>query len=206
MRLHRLTWVAVDAWQDGRLADNDPWGPLYVSTGRQGASRFDNPSRYAMLYAAKRPEAAYAEVFAGNVARVGSDALVHAGVADVARCLVTVELREPHGLCNLDDPAVLVELGIRPSEVVRRDRETTQDVAHRIWLEGRHTGLTWWSFYNPSWTVCGVWSDRIDDDRPDFERVSVVDVVLAALDDAALRVAARRCRFDVDTVELGAGD
>lgn len=63
--LHRITWVDP-AWWD--LDAHDPFHPLHVPLDRQGHGRFDNPHRYAALYAATTDRAAVGETF-GNLDR-----------------------------------------------------------------------------------------------------------------------------------------
>lgn len=63
--LHRITWVDP-AWRD--LDAHDPFHPLHVPLDRQGHGRFDNPHRYAALYAATTDRAAVGETF-GNLSR-----------------------------------------------------------------------------------------------------------------------------------------
>lgn len=201
---YRITWVAYDAWVEGNLAPNAPWGPTFVPIVRQGGSRFDNPRYYAALYLARQKEAAYAEVFGTDVPSVAADDLVHPSGA--IRCLVTYEIDEPRRICDLDDAATLLEHDLRPSDVVRRDREVTQDVAYRLWVEretNRYIGLAWWSYFHPAWTVGMLWSDRLVgtevDRRPEFDHVTVTSVEPVVLrGNGALEAAARRCRFRIE--------
>lgn len=200
MRLYRLAWVDLTGYEAGRIADTAPWGPLHVPLTRQGGGRFDNPRRYAALYAARQRRAAYGEVFGDERSRLTPATFTHQRYEGVTRCMVTLELADGVPLCDLDDPRTLVDHDLRPSQVVLRDRETTQEAALGVWLrrdETGHVGLSWWSYHNPAWTVCMLWSDRISDGRPEFDALSVVEIRRAHLDDPDLMVAADRCRIEL---------
>lgn len=58
---------------------------------------------------------------------------------------------------DLDDPEVLLEWSLRPSSVVSRDRDSTQQWAGAIHATGDYDGLSWWSFYEPRWASLGLW-------------------------------------------------
>lgn len=78
---------------------------------------------------------------------------------------------------DLDDPLVLTELGIRPSDVVRRNRDHTQEVANTVWQTHSATevrGFSWWSYWRPEWTMVVLWSDGLG--RPYFPSLEVTQV------------------------------
>lgn len=188
MRAYRVSW-ATDGWE--RLGQADQFHPLYVPVRSQGAGRMDNPAFYAALYLASDGIAACGEVF-GNHHRLGDDALWHRTVPGVRRCLVTVEVPEDLTLIDLDDAAVLAERGIRPSDVVRRDRERTQQIALRAFLDRSTTtaaALSWWSYHHPSWVLMMLWSNLLDDPVW-FPQVRVTHVEPITLDLPDLVVAA----------------
>jgi hypothetical protein len=59
---------------------------------------------------------------------------------------------------DLDDVASLQGLGIaRATEVVTRNRARTQLWARAIFERGGYAGASWWSYYEPEWTVMGLW-------------------------------------------------
>lgn len=108
-----------------------------------------------MLYLSDSPEGACAEAFAylpvwNDLLLLGSP-LLPGSVAAVA----TVTLNA--SVCDLDDAARLVDLGLRPSEVVTRDRAVTQAWALRIYGERRWAGVRWWSYHDPRWGSHGIW-------------------------------------------------
>ena len=186
MRLHRVTW-ADSEWP--RLSPEDQFHPLYVQTDRQGGGRFDNPHRYVALYAATSAPGAIGEAL-GNSA-VWVEAEVVRTKEGRARCLVTFDVADDEVLRDLDDPHVLVDLGLRGSDVVRRNRDHTQEVAQAVWLDRPRTGvrgLRWRSYWRPEWEVVVVWSDDLN--PPWFPFASVVAVEELRMDHPAVVLAA----------------
>lgn len=135
-----------------------PGGALHVARVRQGSGRHDNPDLYGALYCARSPLSAVAEriqAFRGQVlaerdlerpggGRLALAALDDGGIAAVA---------------DLDDPAQLVRLGVRPSQVATRARARTQALARRIHAEGA-PGLAWWSVLEASWINVTLFAER----------------------------------------------
>lgn len=158
MRLYR-----VFPWLEAAGA-NEPGHALHVPVP-QGTGRIDNPEHYQVLYASDSPEGAVAERF-GNHA-IWTDGLL-AGppyLAGSVRALGTYEA-ELEAL-DLDDARSLLDLELRPSQVVTRDRGVTQAWALRVYRTERWDGVKWWSYWDPAWGSFGIW-------RPDgFETVSV---------------------------------
>lgn len=135
--------------------DEEPGGALYVP--RQGAGRFDNLKEYAVLYASNAADGAIAEAF-GRFPRWTSTMLAGSPTLPGSRhALAVIELDEAVEFCNLDDPKVLLEWDLRPSDVVNREYQTTQTAALRIFMSMRYQGLCWWSYYNPAWRSIGIW-------------------------------------------------
>jgi hypothetical protein len=62
-------------------------------------------------------------------------------------------------LLDLDDPAVLLEEGWRPSGVASRDRAVTQAMAVRAFEAGA-LGLSWWSTLDAAWTNVTLFAER----------------------------------------------
>jgi hypothetical protein len=133
-------------------AENDAaGGPLWFPREYQGAARHDNPGAYGCLYAAEGPASAIAEALAPFR---GRGALTAPMLERAGRplSLVALELREPDGLLDLDEPATLAAEGLRPSGVATRVRATTQRDALRLFESHRGaTGLRWWSTIEASW-------------------------------------------------------
>lgn len=133
-----------------------PGHPLFVPG--TGAGRVDNPEHYDTLYLSDSEAGACAEAFAflpvwGQSMLRGAPA-----VPGSFRAVATFELDDEVDVCDLDDSPRLVELGLRPSEVVTRDRPVTQAWALRVFREGRWAGVRWWSYYDPRWGSHGIWS------------------------------------------------
>jgi RES domain len=151
----------------------EPGHPLYLPPAR-GGNRVDNPGRYQVLYLGDAPAGAVAEAF-GSFSRWNRGLFRGApSLPGSVRALVSYELPEDTAVCNLDDAHALAEWGLRPSEVVTRNRAVTQAWALKLYEAGSHAGVRWWSYYDSRWGSVGLW-----DSRP----LTVVD--LAVLDDVA---------------------
>lgn len=144
-------------------APGHPGHPLYVHKP-QRAGRIDHPD-YSVWYTARTPEAACGETF-GNLPR-WSDSMFDFPALDTRRVLVTASLPDNLRICDLDDAHRLVQLGLRPTQVVARNLAVTQSWGHRIWSERdphdtaarRWDAVSWWSFHRPSWTVTASWTE-----------------------------------------------
>ena len=83
---------------------------------------------------------------------------------------------------NLDDPAQLIDLALRPSDIVSRDYIRTREWARRLYRNARWAGVRWWSYYDPRWASFGIW---------DLPSLSFVGLRPLTLGDPALAEAAR---------------
>jgi hypothetical protein len=107
-----------------------------------------------------------AGMFAGPPGFPGSRRRLATFAMDPARCL------------DLDDPQVLSTWGMRPSEVVTRQRRVTRAWALRIFQSGAYDGVTWWSYHNPDWTAHGLWNQsgitlvEVEDLHPEHDAVA----------------------------------
>ncbi len=174
-------WTSLDGSQQ--------FHPLYVPIDRQGQGRFDNPHLYAAIYASTTAQGAIGETF-GNYSR-WLPAEITRQVDGRARCLVTIEVPDTVVLRDLDDPHVLLDLGLRPTDIVRRDRGHTQEVANAVWQTRADSGVrgfSWWSYWRPVWTMVAMWSDGLA--HPYFPDMSVVDVEVLTTTLPAVQVAA----------------
>jgi hypothetical protein len=163
-----------------------PGHPLYVNPA-QGRGRWDNPSLYRCRYLATTPEAAIGETF-GNLFKWSPAMLAVPALPGSQRRLGIYRLDEEiNPLVDLDDPHVLAERSIRPTHVVIRNRPRTQEIAGRIYQEGRWSGIQWWSYHRPQWTLVVMW-------EADNLTVEGVELIAghAALEDAALTLAKPR--------------
>lgn len=125
-----------------------PGHPLYVHPG-QGKGRWDNPDLYRLRYVALTPEAAIGETF-GNLARWSPDMLRVPFLSGAERQLATYSMDETiHPLLDFDDAKTLIDRGLRPTQVVGRNRPLTSGIAARVFREGRWAGVRWWSYHRP---------------------------------------------------------
>ena len=136
-------------------------GPLFVPRDRQGAGRHDSPGRYGAFYAARSAEAAVAETIQAFRGRDLSPEDLE--LADGSRlALATYDDSALGALTDLDEPAVLVAEGWRPSGVASRDRVVTQAMAVRTFEAGA-LGLSWWSTLDSAWTNVTLFAARTID-------------------------------------------
>jgi hypothetical protein len=143
-------------WRRGETDPQRNGHPLYVFP-RQGAGRVDDPEgEYAVLYVCDSPAGAVAEAL-GDYARWTSAVLAPPPAAPRGSTLALVQLSGKPEVLDLDDPAVLVEEGLRPSRVVSRDRAVTQAWAKRIHDRSGYAGVSWWSYRDPRWAALGLW-------------------------------------------------
>lgn len=144
-----------------RARAGQPGHPAYLNP-RQGAGRIDNPDSYICWYLARDAAAAVGEVF-GDLAQWTADALIVPFLEGARRALGVYELPDEVRVLDLDDARNLVELGLRPTNVVSRDRKVTQAWAMSIFSvrdtsgEPAWDGVSWWSMRESSWPVYGIW-------------------------------------------------
>lgn len=74
------------------------------------------------------------------------------------QAIATIEIPDNASVCDLDDPARLLEHELRPSAVITRDLAVTQAWALRIHKERRYVGVSWWSYYDARWANVGLWT------------------------------------------------
>jgi hypothetical protein len=163
-------------WQRG-APHTSPGGALWFPREPQGAGRHDNPDRYGCLYVGESAVSAVAEglaPFRGARALTGG-MLMRAGVP---LALAQLELHHDAHLMDLDDPSVLVEAGLRPSDVATRTRAVTQSYALRL-FDGYLglMGLRWWSTIEASLFNLTLF-DRA---QPELEIVEVTPLTIGSL-------------------------
>jgi len=96
------------------------------------------------------------------------------------RALGIYRLHEGLPYVDLDHPGRLGELGVRPSQVVERNRPYTQGLAARIYNMRNYTGIRWWSFHRPQWRVWCLWEIN-----PQVEQIEELRLNHIAVEDAA---------------------
>ncbi len=149
MLLHRVGPV------DPQAGVGAPYHPGFVPP-TSGEHRMDNPGRYDVLYLSTSKAGAVAEAF-GTWAEWGNFLTEHP--RGFTRMLASFELPDQVGVLDLDDGTEIAGRGLKPSRVVTRDRVTTQGWVLAAFEEGTWAGISWWSFYDPDWTSCGLWCD-----------------------------------------------
>lgn len=162
-----------------------PGHPLFVPSST-GAGRVDNPGQYDVLYLGDSAAGAMAEAFGWAQAWSASLFRGIPAMPGSVRALATYELDEVGAaVCDLDDARRLVDLGLRPSQVVTRDRAVTRQWSADIHASTLFAGVRWWSYYDPRWGSYGLWDVSnlrvtsvtvlTDIEQPDF--VAAADVL-----------------------------
>lgn len=131
----------------------EPGHPLTVPTP-QTAGRISNPDAYRVLYVSDAAAGAVAERF-GDLNEWSDEMFKSPGLATRLH-LAAYELGSGRVL-DLDDARVLLDRGLRPSQIVTRDREITRAWALAMYDERAWAGVRWWSYYEPSWGSFGLW-------------------------------------------------
>jgi len=136
-------------------------GPLYVPRAAQGQGRHDLPSRDGVLYSSKSPVSAIAEWI--QMFRTRPLRSVHFGPTHgLVRALARLELPDTVSLVDLDDPRVLVEHSIKPSELMTHARQMTQKWTARLYGQG-HPGFFWPSTLESQWINATLFETRVRD-------------------------------------------
>jgi hypothetical protein len=143
--------------------DTERGGALHVPRDHQGAGRHDDPARYGAFYAARSAEAAVVEAIAAFRGRNFDEGDLE--LADGSRlALATFDDTAIGALMDLDEPAVLVAEGWRPSGVASRDRRQTQAMASHIFESGA-PGISWRSTLDSAWTNVTLFAERTIEPR-----------------------------------------
>jgi hypothetical protein len=117
----------------------------------------DDPDReYTVLYVGDSAEGAVAEAF-GRYSAWSSDILAPPPSAPSGTRKAIARYEGDPLILDLDDPEVLQGWSLRPSNVVSRDRTSTQQWARSMYDTGNYDGLSWWSYYGPRWASIGLW-------------------------------------------------
>jgi hypothetical protein len=157
-----------------------PGGALFIPP--QGGGRIDNPTSYSVLYLGDTAPGAIAEAF-GRFPEWKSEMLEGSPSLPGSRhALARYRLDDNEPICNLDDPQRLLDLSLRPSDVVSRDYNCTRQWARRIHAQAKWSGVRWWSYYHPQWSSFALWKTG---------RISLVDVSPLDLNHASLVEAGR---------------
>lgn len=163
--------------------------PMYLYRP-QGRGRLDNPAHFDTWYFGFTPETAVGEAF-GDLA-VWRDAMFDfPSLAGARRALGVFEIGDDARVLDLDDAHALLERGLRPTQVVSRNRPVTQGWALRIFRETaqdgsrRWDGVRWWSFQRPHWTVIALWVPLGEEPIHTCLRIEQLTLAHPAVTDAA---------------------
>lgn len=165
---------------------DEPGDPGYLHTG-QGKGRLDNPDRYRCWYVALDASGAVGEVFA-DLLKWREEMFPFPAIAGARRALGVYEIPDDTPLLDLDDARNLLDRGLRPTQVIERNRPATQAWALRAFEEAdrdgtpKWSGVRWWSFHRPQWRVLGVWGrtpQNVDVEDLDLEHPAIVDAARA---------------------------
>ncbi len=161
----------------------EPGGAVWFPRELQGAGRHDNPGLYGCLYVGEQAISPVAEALAPFR---GTGALSDGMLFRAGTRLALAELSLPDGsrVLDLDDPAVLLRAGLRPSEVATSARAVTRPYAARLHgLRPAPAALRWWSTLEASLINLTIF-DRAE---PALE---LVDSTPLSLEDQIVREAA----------------
>ena len=142
LALHR-----VFPW-DARATAGAPFSPSFVPI-RQGSGRFDLDDS-PVLYLGESADHAVGELLQGFRGRRFRDGMLRRFGHPLALVRMDVTDDVAGGIIDLDDPARLVALAVRPSDVASDDRSRTRELAARL-FDGGATGLRWWSSLSGDW-------------------------------------------------------
>jgi RES domain-containing protein len=168
-----------------------PGHPLHL--GAAGHGRLDNPEHYRIWYLALEPTGAVAEAF-GDLDQWDAEMFRFPSIPGSRRALATYLLDDDIPLLDLDDARNLYARGLRPTQVIERNRPATQAWALSVYNErndrGGRTwqGIKWWSYHQPHWRIIGYWGDK----TPNLLAVEELSLANPALTDAATALKRRR--------------
>ncbi len=105
--------------------------------------------------------------------------------------LASFDVADEEIALDLDDPAVLVTMGLRPSRVATHDRTVTQPIALRIHESGA-AGFLWWSTLEASWPNATLFAGR-------FHPLAAPSIVALDAEHPAVREAAEFLGLEIET-------
>jgi len=151
LRLYRVLYFLEG------VAPTDKGGVLYVPA-QNTPGRINNPGVYEAFYAGDSGAGVCAEVFYRGKYRIAwSDAMLAPLPNGSRRVLAWYDFPDDLPVCNLNDPKELLARKLRPSDVITRDYNVTQEWALRIFNERRYAGVSWWSYCDARWRTYGLW-------------------------------------------------
>jgi hypothetical protein len=170
---------------DPKATTGNPGHPEYLHLPAQGKGRVDNPSKYSAWYFAREAPGAVGEVF-GDIEEWKDTMFDVPFLPGAKKALGTYRIPDDLPVLNLDHAFALHERGLRPTQIVERNRPATQRWALTVYEERDYkgarswAGVEWWSFHRPHWRVMGLW-----DIAPAAMNVDDLDLTHPAVVDAA---------------------
>jgi len=166
---------------------------MYVP-GDTSANRASNVGRYREWYFALEESGAVAEAF-GDFPEWSEEMFIYPKLPGSRRALGRYLIPDSTPLLDLDDAKNLWERGLRPTQVVTRNRSVTQEWSLRIFEERntagqrRWSGVRWWSVHRPQWRTVAYWGHQKDGSweawTPEFLKVEELSLDHPAVVDAA---------------------
>jgi hypothetical protein len=144
---------------DGHAREAEEGGPFYVPRLAQGQGRHDIPERDGVFYASLNALSAVAEwvqFFRGREVTPDHFKLASGRV----KALATLTLSDKSPLVNLDDPKILVDCDIRPSEIITHNRNVTRLISSRLFDAG-YPGFLWPSSLEGAWINATLFQSRV---------------------------------------------
>ena len=137
--------------------------PQYL--GAQGSGRLDNHGHYRIWYLALEPAGAVAEIF-GDLDQWDANMFHCPSIPGSRQTLATFHLDDDTHLLDLGDARNLHTRGLRPTQVIERNRAATQTWALNVYNERNDRGtriwqgIKWSSYHQPQWRIIGYWGDN----------------------------------------------
>lgn len=154
MRFYRVFPYLTNAAQE------DPGGVFYRTPGGKNRADSPTPGVYRCLYVGDTAAGSIAETF-GRFETWDRDLIEAYSCAPSLPgsrfALATYDLPAGIAVRSLDDAHALVSEGLRPSEVVTRDRAVTQAWSAKIHSTSFYAGVMWWSYYDSGWQSAALW-------------------------------------------------
>src|SRR6266487_2358201 len=123
-------------------------------------------------------------------------------IPDGRWALATYFLDDDLPLLHLDDARNLYARGLRPTQVIERNRAATQAWALSVYEERddqgirKWQGIKWWSYHRPHWRIIGYWGNQI----PHLLAIEGLSLASPAVADAAISL--RRYRKSYATLPV----
>ncbi|MBY6366918.1 RES family NAD+ phosphorylase [Rhodococcoides corynebacterioides] len=163
---------------------SQPGHPSYLHKPAQGYGRVDNAGIYDVWYLSRTEAGAVGEVFA-RYTEWQEVMFDFRAIAGARYALHTYSVHDDCKIIDLDDAQALVDVGLRPTQVVTRNRTVTQRWAQKLYNQTTMTGMAWdgvqwWSRHHSDWPVLGLWRTA-----PTYVRTSELSMAHSAVVDAA---------------------